>query len=375
MATRPRWELYRRPKPQAFRRAEKQGLEQLLQKSERHTTIDPLVSTDELKLTTKATTVDRGYKYTYHAFIQMCQLLAPGLSTLLPDVSGAQRKGLDEAHIDSRMAIDIFNGLVELRFSRLAGYRVIRNEADLQIEGIIGAKHRFLENNQLFQHAEQVLGRHDDPVNFHAGLVVGRQMMLWYRREQPFLEQLVDDEPWRFYSGYYFCNGESSGVSVRGTLAIFSKQGTCLAPIDEFGGRVTHIGKDFSQRLNRLFGTILSNEVPVDAVREGFRNLAQTDLGYGGLDEEARTERSSEITARLGDLRLSRRLADDVVERTLFQGKNPQPATPTYDWERVFRQRKMLDLFAVLVRVSRGLGLNNRERMEQVAYSLLTNGL
>lgn len=374
IAQRPQIEVYSKPAVHGTR--DESELEKLLEATERATSLHKIADIEELKLTSEAVTRRDGYRYTSHSFRQLCQIVAPGLSTLLPDISGMARKDIPEEEIDGVKALQVFNSLLELRFQRLSAFRVIRNEDERLIEGVVGTKHRSLENLTLLRQArDSIASGAAHPHSFHAGVLIGRRMMLWYRNPAPVLSVSVEGIPWPIYSGYYFCNGEATGTSVRATMALFTSHGTALAPINKFGGRVTHIGRDFNRRLDKLFGALLSKEVPREKLVKGSQRLFAESLGYEDLDDRRRKSRSKAIIKALGEAGIQQRLAADILDEALERGYRGAAARPSYQTDKVYASRRLFDLFCSVVRTARQLPINRREKTEQAAYTLLTQGL
>ena len=50
------------------------------------------------------------------------------------------------------MAIDIFNQIVDLRFNVFEHFQVLRNDDTHLIDGLVGYKHQYLENTNLFDY-------------------------------------------------------------------------------------------------------------------------------------------------------------------------------------------------------------------------------
>jgi hypothetical protein len=185
----------------------------------------------------------------------------------------------------------------------------------------------------------------------------------------------VDGAPWYFYHGYYFRNSETTGTSVRGTLAVYTKQGICLAPFTKDSG-VTHIGRDFNQRLSKMFQHIIGADVPVDEFTKGIDKLLTTSLGYVDLDEKARRAFARKAVSSLHQLGLSQGWAKEIFDATLKCGRvEPRDLKPYRDARRLFASRTFFDMLCPIVRMAVRLPSHRREGVEQVAYKVLTGKL
>lgn len=323
------------------------------------------------------TTKRGGYRYTSISFKQVAQLLAPGLSTILPDLSGdIKRKNVDEAMTDVHRAREIFNTFVTLRIPLLRTYRLLRNEDEKTIDGIIGQKHRSLENlTMLSATSDAISAVASRDMEFHAGLVTGRKLVLWYRSNTPMFTMDIDDTQWPFHYGYYFCNAESTGTSVRGSLTVYTKHGTCMAPFTK-GSRVTHIGRDFSQRLSKMFQHILGADVPVKQFSDGLAKLLDTPLNYVNLDERGRRAFERKIVRALQEVGLPQGWAKECFNNTLSTGRvRPQDLKPSRNFKRLYESRTYFDVLCPIIRMAAQLPGSRREAVEQAAYKVLIGKL
>jgi hypothetical protein len=347
-------------------------LSRTLRDLDQATSVNPVHSEQEFQLDDNALAGGE-YHFTSYAFSQTAQIIAPGLSKLLPDIAGSivlpdDRQDL----VDGRMTIDLWNKLVDLRFPLFRRHRVIRNEETKTIEGLIGHKHQYLENMSLYRYVSETLQNDQPNVAMYAAQLIGRRFAVWYRSEQPMFELPMGDSRWPFYYGYYFTNGEATGVSVRGTLAIFTPKGICLGPYKPFGGRVTHTGKDFFQRLGQMFTTVIDADLPTDIIRAGAEALTTQSLGF--TEEMHRTQRKAQVKkliTSLSHVGVPFNLAKEIVEEGLAVGSSDARSTPLQNIGRVYAGRTLLDLFVPLMQLARKIDLSRREKIEQAAFAML----
>lgn len=367
--------LYDRPTIQQFSKAQGVELARQLKELDNTTTIYPISDEAEFQLTGDGRTKSGGYRFTSFAFSQIAQIIAPGLSKLLPDISGSIVLSEDRQFlVDSALSIDFWNRLIDLRFATFRNYRIIRNDKDKLIEGVIGTKHQYLENLALLTAANETLADYRPDVKFFAAVIVGRRMAVWYRSAAPAFVVDVDGQPWPFFVGYYFTNGEATGTSVRGTLAVFSREGLCLGPYKQFGERVTHAGREFYQRLGQMLITVITKEIPVTELRHGAEALLTTTLGFTtDMDKQARRQQHRKLAHSLGIVGIPKKLASDIVKRGLTRGRSLGKANfmPLQDVGRVYPRRTLLDLWVPVMHAARAVDLSRREILEQAAFEVL----
>ncbi len=367
--------IYVKPRVQQFNARQHGDLAGTLRTMDRNTSVRPVADIDELQLSDDGRTIRDGFSFTFAAFNQAAQILAPGLSKLLPDLSGTVALPDErEQLVDAMQAIHLWNALVDLRFPLFQRHRAIRNDDARTIEGFVGFKHQYLENLALYQEASETLANYQPDVSMYAGLLVGRRFSVWFRSNQPMFSKSVDDKQWPFYHGYYFTNGEATGTSVRGTQAIFTPKGVALGPYRGFGRRVTHTGKDFVQRLGQMLAEVCQHEIPVEALESGAAEMIDRPLGFNcDSNKESRKERSKKLIHSLSLLGVTKNLAGEIVQKGLTEGRNHGlNLPPVQRISHLYATRTLLDLFVPLLWVARKVDLARREKLEQAAYEMLT---
>lgn len=368
--------FYVKPSVVTYRRSQADEFARYLSDSERFTSILPIERERELHLREDGTTYHGHYRYAPAAFHQVVQILGPGLSRLLPDLAGIVHRSKDDRLdlIDGHRACALFNDLVSLRFPLLSSRRLIRNEHSKTIEGVVGVKHKYLENSMLYTAANERLESRNDPARFYTAVLVSRRMALWYRHETPCFTIQVGRESWPCYAGYYFGNGEATGTSARGTLAFYTKCGVCLGPFKRHGGRVTHAGRDFSKRLNAMLSKVLDQPVLIEEWRDGILRMQATNLGFGDKIGKDRRTHERVYLAALSQLGVEQSLSAEALDSALTLGAIA-PERPIADLQPLVATRTVFDLFVALLRVGRRLGLARREKIEQAAYEILVGRL
>lgn len=370
--------LYTRPKIRRYMANQALELSTYLQTLDERTSVRPMHNADEVQLDQTGSTLSDGFKFTSAAFRQAAQIIGPGFSKLMPDIAGMLTTDDDRCRlVDGPLAIRIWNELVDLRFALFERYRIIRNDYSRTIEGFVGHKHQYLENLWLYREVSDTLAAQQPDVSMYAAILVGRRFSVWFRNRTPMFTTVVDGQNWPYYSGYYFTNGEATGMSVRGTLAVFTPKGACLGPYRRFGGRVAHTGREFASRLGEMFGSVLQADIPVDKLLQGANDLLTKSLGYDpNGTKEQRKERSKRITHSLGLLGVQKNLAAEVVEQALVVGR--YQGVETQAWSQVhqlYASRTLLDLLVPLLHTARKIDIVRREKIEQAAFDVLIGRL
>jgi len=372
--------LYQRPELLHFSRANQFGLEQQLQRNNEVTSTHTITDVRELQLDEHGRTLQGGFRYTATSFRQLCRTVAAGAGALIRDLVG-DRLSHDQRDrlADPQLACRLFNQIVELRFPLLRSYKAMRDEDSKLIEGLIGPKHFSLQNSALYEQVEEAIATERSPATYYSGVLLGRKMLLWYRSRQPFLvARIGGDEFWKFYWGYFFCNGEVRGTSARGTMAVFCKEGICLGPYKMYGDRVAHIGRDFHRRLAKMFGKIFARSLPEQRIKDAIRHMDEESLACHGLAKKELAARVKTLARSLVALNVPFRIAMQAVDDALQQGhaeEGPERDSPlAYSQERLYSTRTVFDLFVALVRSAHQMNFGRREVLEQAAWQMLSGG-
>lgn len=364
--------LYDKPPTLCFSQSQLAELQHTLCRVDNSTTVLGIQGLGELSLREDGRTVIGGYRYTSVAFQQLTELLARGSLSLLQDLSGLRRR--QEQAVSGQLARRVFNDVLALRLPSLRGYKLVRNEAGKVIDGLLGPRHYILENSSLLQQAQTAAATAGRGMVFYAGVCMGRRLLLWYREPRAATVTVAENKTWKLYPGYYFANGEVRGTAMRGTIALLSPRGCCLEPFGVCGVHISHYGRDFGHKLDKLFRMLCARQFPLAKLATGLKTLSQTPLGFGADPADLLNKRHKRrLVSLLGDLRVPTHLAKLVIEQAARTSiVHPESLLPpTLD---VLAQRTALDLWGSLVTIARRLPLTRREGLEQAAWQLLQNG-
>ena len=368
--------LYVKPHKKSFSCPVK--LERELREVDEGTVIYPPSSADDLMLKVNGATMAHGNRYTVPAFNSVAQAIAPGLSLLVPNIAGINRRPRSSRESFSRKeAIRIFNAVVDLRFEDdLSLCQLVVNERDGHIEGLLGPKTHYLENLTLFQMIQDMLGDTAD-TEFCEGLVAGRHLMLRYTHTEA-LTTIEGEEPDAFYYGYHFANSESGDASVRAAPLVYrALDGTgSLIHLKE-SGRQFHTGKDFSAKLAHLISSVLLTDTDNARLCASLLSMSEQTLD---LDPET----PGALKQQMGSLEQSLRhdtkavtnaMARNIVKHAVYVGS--YGAEPDTDVEylthrnSVIRGRTQFDVYNAITREAQRLAIPVREGVERTAHDYM----
>lgn len=364
--------LFVRPISMTFRPDQLNELTAYLQRLERNSDLMPIQDPVELTLNDRDRTHRGGYRLTSLCFQQVVGMLCRGGAQYIMDLAGLVMPG----HVPSNLARPasarmLYNELIQLRYSVLAGCRLLRNDLTHTIDGLVGPKFHSYENLSMLGTVTDTLRQTRPDMRFHGAYMIGRKLLLWYRDKSPFHTLQMDGAMWRFYYGYYLRNAETSGVGVRGCSAVFTPRGSCLSQFEK-ASRVVHVGSTFETRLRKMLEHTLNSSRPASELATRLTAMRQQSLGYTMEAERGRLDRTRLLSKQLGQLGIPTFGAKQCLEDTLRLGSRvPTAAEEIVDKTRVYSTRTVFDLFSVLVRTARALPVPQREAMEQVAYQVL----
>ena len=357
-----------------FKSADETDLKQLLRENDSHTLVQPIMSaTNDLCLHPETGKTNNGYAYSDSAFMQICTLVATGLSQIVLELSGQWRvSGTDKRQYSAELAIDVFNKALKLRFDKnLVGFQLVKNTKDKIIDGIVSSRYRYLSNSDFNERIKHLM--HGNGSEFHSAYLYGRHLVVRHVAKNN--GAMIADELYNY--GYHFGNSEIGGKSVKAAHVIVRHStGDCaLGPFtDNEGGRVVHSGRDFEKRLHGLFENVV-RRVPKISYEEAGRRLEARVLQLGGSDNQRRLKQLGSMLVRR---KLTLSFVNRVLSSTALRGRditNKLLDVSEYDRDKILPERTAYDLFTALIREADNLPLEQRETAEQVAYLLLSGKL
>lgn len=329
-----------------------------------------------LQLAMDGSTIYGNWRLTLAAFKQAAHIMGPGLSVAIPDIAGTTTSPRNvNGLVDRSVAIRLWNDLVTLRYPLFSRFRMIQNARTQLIEGFVGTSHQYLENAAMYAEAMELLRQYRPQAAFYAGRVVSRRLSIWLRDVSPTFTVPVDDRAWAARIGYYFTNGEATGTSVRGTVALFLPCGVCLGPYQRYGRRVSHKGRDFTQRLGMMFAEVYQATPPVDELQAGLRAAVTTSLGFNDPGEQARQARKKKLIHAMSLLGISKSLAAEAMDAALATGRHGDTELAELRSPEQYARRTVLDLLVPLLHLARRVDLLQRERIEQAAFNIVLGRL
>jgi len=351
--------LFAKPGLATFNAGEESLLMQYLQRRTASRRVEFVSEIQDLQLYRNGRT-QAGYQYTSFGFLRVCRYLGAGLSTIVRDVFGVVRRSDMEAWMfDPARAVHIFNDVLSLRFQRMTERQMVRSEDEKLLEGLIGAKHRLLDNYEFCDMTRQLLAQQSRPICLHQATVNSRRLVLCFRAQDPVLQIKIGGQTLPIYDGYYLINSEVGG-GIHGLHALFSSLGRVLGESsDEL--RIAHAGKKFQQRLADMLYLLTSQRHDVNLLQKIIMKAIQAPMITTTAGEDERERCEKRIGKHLHQCGVPKWLLSDVflLARQLSEGADVN----------------LLHLVQALSCQVAKMDLDRRQQLEQLNYQLLFGGI
>lgn len=369
--------LYVSPELHEF--SDKQRLDKRLREVDENTLVRPPMSPDEITLDSDGRTNASGYRYTINAFDTVARTLAPGLSTLVPNLAGEnQRSRRKEEQKSFSEALSVFNAVAVARFdAEISQCQFVFNEGEKLIEGVLGPKTKYLDNSLFFQLIDETLiATFGDEVEFYRANLAGRRLLLRYCRTDPLCTIGPENGQTHFiHRGYHFSNSESGDASVR-AAPLYVNPGSghaCLGRFAKAKTRMIHAGREFRARLNSLLSAAITGGGDDTVFVDKLRELKSYPLELPSPAHESFDGCLAQLVSVVSKYgTITNSLAQKIAEHAVYTG-----AFPTGDSQyRALRdsqvtERNEYDVYCAVTAEAKKLPIRQRESVEQAAFDYL----
>lgn len=345
-----------------------------IQDARRHTEIVEAGRPADLRIDLDGKVFKGQYNYSVSAFIRLANKLALSLSQVVRDIAGY---GKDRNDFRSAFSFDdaasIFNKVLERRFgTHVAGYQIVLNTKDKLIEGVVSPAYHYVDNLTVYERAMDALD--ERRLRFGGGAMIGRRMGFRLLGKEPMYTLPLGNKSETFYSGYHVGNGEAGDSSVRAGAVLYRHTTGGMAFDEAFvrRGRVRHVGKNFERRIAELFSSAAEKVEKLAWTRAKLLELQDQPLNFGLLlaDIERKTEW---LVSKLYRLKVPRSSALTAVQFAYNSGASVAPSFTRRPSAVEIASRTAYDLADGLMSAALTLSPGDRERVEQVAFDLMTD--
>jgi hypothetical protein len=354
----------------SFSAAQEQDLIAYITKRSANTELVPISDIAQLTMTAAGRLTESGYRFNLLGFLAVCRGIAGGLSRLFAEVSGESPTKLIDADFCSiPAAVSIYNEALRVKFESLRERTLLIDHHARTVEGFLGLSHKLLDN-QLFLElisAEQASAQPE--AVFHRAELVGRELAVYILDPASRRSDVYSDPTHTFAAGWYFCNREDTGNSVRAIPCVYTRFGVALMP-NTGKQRLAHVGADLAGRAGMLIGKTFHRTVELTTLRQRVAELTAINLGFAAKkDMEPVTKKWVNYLASIGVPNENARL---IVKNAITVGADIVPRSPLDIFtDKVLAERTAYDLVCSVLRYARKQDTLFREKIQSVGYSLL----
>lgn len=355
----------------SFAADQEQDCSDFLAKRSATTELVPISDEAQLALTVAGRLADSGYMFNFFGFQSTCNAISPGLLRLFSEISGVGASRLVPPELCSiPAAVGIYNQALRVKFDALRERSLLADHSAKLVDGILGLNHKLLDNSVFLDLLKNERSTHKPMAIFRRAELVGRELKVYILDPETQRADVHPDSAHTFATGWYFCNREDSGNSVRAIPCIYTKFGIALEP-DGRKQRLVHVGTDLAGRAGQLIGRTLQQAPDLDELRVRIKALLEFKLGFTDSRNEfdATCKKWMSYLLSFG---VPKDAAGLIAKNAGMVGADLEPRNPlTAFTSKVLVERNGYDLVCAILKYARNQPTNMRERLQVIGMSLL----
>lgn len=354
----------------SFAQEQEQACADFLDKRSAHTELVPVSDVEQLTLTAAGKIADTGYRFNMLGFIAVCDSIAAGLHRVFGEISGeAPSKLMDADAYSLPSAVSIYNEALRVRFETLRERSMLVDHNDRVIDGFLGLNHKLLDNSVFFETVQNASADQPNAAAFYRAELVGRELRI-YVIDPSTRTTAHTDSRHTFATGWYFCNREDAGNSVRALPCLYTRFGVALSA-EKKKNRLAHVGTDLSGRAAQLVTRTLGQHIDISGLNQRIGTLLNFKLGFTDREDEF-DDVVKKWMNYLAGFGLSKETARAIVRNAAFSGADIEPRNPLDVFTgKVLETRNGYDLVCATLKHARNQPTHVREKIQTVGLSLL----
>jgi len=336
-----------------------------------HTELVPVSDVGQLTLTADGRLAENSYRFNILGFTAVCAAVSGGLIRVFGEISGeSPSKILSAAEYSIPSAVSIYNEAMRVRFELLRERNLLVDHGARVVDGFLGLNHRLLCNYDFFSAIKAEMESNVPSAQFYRAELVGREFRVYIIDTSNKWTGAFNDSTHTFATGWYFCNREDSGQSVKALPCLYTRFGVALGATGRKNSLV-HAGSDILGRVSALISKTFSNTIDLTPLQARLFALKNFKLGFTeDKDELAAT--TKKWIAYLVNHGAPKELAKHIVRNTINVGADLQPRDPLDIYtQKVLAERTGYDLICSVLRNARNQPTYFREKLQAIALELL----
>jgi hypothetical protein len=355
----------------SFAQSQEQDCVDLIARRSANTELVPLSDVEQLTLTAAGKLVENGYRFNILGFMAVCDAIVPGLHRVFSELSGeSPSKLLDVDAYNLPAAVSIYNEALRVRFESMRERSLLVDHSSRIVDGFLGLNHKLLDNAVFLEVIQNARAARSDETNFYRAELVGRELRVYILDPATRRTDIHPNSEHVFASGWYFCNREDSGNSVRAIPCLYTRFGVAIR-LEKSKNRLAHVGTDLTGRAERLVSRIFSQAIDMEVVARRVAMLTAFKLGFTDKKPEFDAV-VKKWTTYLVSFGLSKDIAKTIVRNAAVVGADTEPRNPLDIFtDKVLVERSGYDLVCSVLKHARNQPTHVRENIQTVGLSLL----
>lgn len=342
-----------------------------LLKRSAHTELIPVSDAAQLTLTADGRLLENNYRFNILGFTAVCTAISGGLIRVFSEISGeSPSKLLSASEYSIPSAVSIYNEAMRVRFELLRERNLLVDHGARVVDGFLGLNHKLLCNSDFFEAIKNEMESNVPDAQFYRAELVGRELRVYVLDTSNKWAITVDDSEHTFASGWYFCNREDSGQSVKGLPCIYTRFGVALGSVGRKNSLV-HAGSDLLGRASALISKTFEHQIDLTPLQARIFALRKFKLGFTDVTEDMELA-TKKWVAYLINHGTPKEVAKHVVKNAAMIGADLKPRDPLDVYtKKVLVERTGYDLICAVLRNARNQPTYFREKLQAIALELL----
>ncbi len=325
----------------------------------------------QLTLTADGRLLETGYRFNVLGFTAVCAAISGGLIRVFGEISGeSPSKLLSSSEYSIPSAVSIYNEAMRVRFELLRERNLLVDHGARVIDGFLGLNHKLLCNSDFFEAIKNEMESNVPEAQFYRAELVGRELRVYTLDTSNKWSVTLNGGEHTFASGWYFCNREDSGQSVKALPCLYTRFGIALGSTGRKNSLV-HAGSDILGRASAMISKTFEHQIDLEPLQSRIFALRKFKLGFSDVPDEMELATKKWI-AYLVNHGAPKEIAKQVVRNSAVVGADITPRDPLDVYtKKVLTERTGYDLICSVLRNARNQPTYFREKLQAIALELL----
>lgn len=351
----------------SFSAKQEQDCVDFIAKRNENLEIVPISDEAQILLQADGRIFDTNYRFNAISFAAVCNAISGGLHKVFGEISGEAPSKLAHADLwNIPAAVGIYNAALRVRFEILRERSLFLDHGSRVVDGFIGLNHKFLDNSGFLALIRSRMAAAKPTAAFHRAELVGRELRLYYIDTASRCNDIYSNPNHTFASGWYFCNREDSGNSIRTIPCLYTRFGLALLP-DNKKYRLVHVGADLVGKAEAAIAHAIDYSFDMPGLRRRVQKLVDRKLGF--TDNKSDFDQTAKKWATyLLQRGISKPVSAAIAKNAGLVGADLVPVDPVFAFSaEVLTKRSLYDLVCAICRYARNQPTLDRERLQAVA--------